>query len=90
MARTIEITCPEGSNDAERARNLHRFRNFAEELSFSLGDLGELPMDEADRAITKVVVSKIAKRDVGKSRQLIERLLRKHLMAHETTIGRPS
>jgi hypothetical protein len=36
LARSIEITFPESSG-------LHRVRNFAEELSLALGDLGSLP-----------------------------------------------
>jgi hypothetical protein len=80
MARTIEITFPESSG-------LHRVRNFAEELSLTLGELGVLPMDQADAAITKVVVSKIHKRDVGRCRQLIQRLLEKHLMESEAAIN---
>jgi len=76
MARTIEIRFDDTAG-------VHRVRNFAEELSQALGDLGELPMEEADRAINMVVVSKIAKRDVGKCRQLVVRLLEKHMMARE-------
>jgi hypothetical protein len=86
MARTIEITFPEGSGP-EQALNIHRVRNFAEALSLSLGKLGELPMEQADRATTKIVVSKIAKRDVARCKRLVARLLVKHLMTDDAKIG---
>ena len=82
MARAIEITFPDTSG-------VHRVRNFAEELSLALGelgDLGELPMAEADRATTRVVVANIPKRKLGRCRQLIDRLLTKHRMADEATL----
>ena len=79
MARAIEITFPKSSG-------LHRVRNFAEELSLSLGDLGVLPMDQADAATTIVVVSNIPTRRLGRCKHLIERLLKKHLMTAEATI----
>jgi hypothetical protein len=79
MAVTIEIAFPERSG-------LHRVRNFAEELSLTLGGLGGLPMDQADAGTTKVVVSKIHKHEVGKCEQLIQRLLENHRMQSEATI----
>jgi hypothetical protein len=79
MARTIEITFVDSAG-------LHRIRNFAEELSLKLGDLGELPMEQADAAINNVMVSKIAKRDLGRCRQLVVQLLAKHMMAAEATL----
>ncbi len=79
MAMAIEITFPE-------SLGLHRVRNFAEELSSALGDLGNLPMEQADSAITRVIVSDIPKREFGRCRQLIERILAKHLMSEEATI----
>ena len=79
MARTIEIIFVESAG-------VHRVRNFAEELSLTLGDLGELPMQQADAAINLVVVSKIAKRDLGRCRQLVVRLLEKHMMSAEASL----
>jgi len=79
VARAIEITFPERSG-------LHRVRNVAEELSLSLGDLGVLPMDQADAATTIVVISEIPARRMSRCRQLIERLLKKHLMTAEATV----
>jgi hypothetical protein len=79
MSRTIEITFVETAG-------VHRVRNFAEELSLNLGDLGDLPMEQADTAINKVVVSKIAKRDLGRCKQLVVRLLAKHMMMAEATL----
>jgi hypothetical protein len=80
MARTIEITFVESAG-------VHRVRNFAEELSLTLEGLGELPMVQADAAINKVVVAKIAKRDLGRCRQLVTRLLEKHLMIDEAALS---
>ena len=79
MSRTIEITFVDTAG-------LHRVRNFAEELSLTIGTLGELPMEEADTAINVVVVSKIANRNLGRCRQLVARLLAKHLMTAEATL----
>ncbi|MGA7808255.1 hypothetical protein [Bradyrhizobium sp.] len=79
MARTIEITFVETAG-------LRRIRNFAEELSLKLGDLGQLPMEQADAAINTVVVSKIAIRNLGRCRQFIGRLLAKHKMTTEATL----
>jgi hypothetical protein len=79
MAQTIEITFVDTAG-------LHRVRNFAEELSLKLGDLGELPMEQADAATNMVVVSKIAKRDLGRRRQLVVQLLTKHMMTAESTL----
>ena len=82
MARTVEITFRESSRI-----HVHRVRNFAEERSLALGTLGELPLDQADTATTKVVVSKVHKRDVGRCKQLVGRLLKKHLLMGEVTIS---
>jgi hypothetical protein len=51
-----------------------------------LGDLGELPMEEADAATTMVTVSKIAKRDLGRCRQPVVQLLAKHMMTIEASL----
>ncbi len=67
---------------------MHRIHNFAEELSLTLGDLGRLPMEQADAATTTFVVTHIAKRDVGKCEQLIRKLLRRHLMESEAVLRR--
>jgi len=83
VARTLEITFPESSGR-------HRVRNFAEELSLSLGDLGKLPMEQADATTTQVVISDIPKRQLGRCRQLIDRMLKKHFMVEEATIRQVS
>ena len=43
-------------------------------------------MEKADVAINSVVVSKIAKRDLGRCKQLVVQLLAKHMMAAEATL----
>jgi hypothetical protein len=83
MTRTLEITFPQASG-------IDRVRNFAEELSLSLGDLGKLPMEQADAATTKVTVSEIHNRQLGRCRQLIDRMLKKHFMAEEATVRQVS
>jgi hypothetical protein len=80
MAKAIQIAFPESSG-------IHRVRNFAEELSSTLGDLGDLPMEQADAATTKIIVSRIHARDLGSCRQFVIRLLERHLMAAEATIS---
>ena len=79
MARTIEITFVDTAG-------LDRVRNFAEELSLNLGDLGELPMEQADAAIDRVTVAKIPKRDLRRCSQLIVQLLAKHMMTAGATM----
>src|SRR5262249_29640941 len=79
MPWTIEITFPFGSD-------VPRIRNFGEELSLSLKELGELPMDEADAATTRLVISNIRKRHLGDCRKLVTRLLRRHMMEAEAHV----
>ena len=79
MARTIEIKFVDTTG-------LHRVRNFAEELSLKLGQLGELPMEQADAAIDSVVISKIHERDLARFRQLVVQLLTKHMMIAEAAL----
>ena len=43
-------------------------------------------MEQADTAINMVVVSKIAKRDLGRCRQFVVQLLAKHMTTAEATL----
>jgi hypothetical protein len=79
MARTIEIKFADTAGP-------HRVRNFSEESSLKLGELGELPMAQADAAVDRVVVSKVPKRDLGRCKQLVIQLLTKHMMTDEATL----
>jgi hypothetical protein len=83
VARTLKVTFPETSGT-------HRVRNFGEELSLSLGDLGKMPMEQADAATAQVSISDIPKRQLGRCRQLIDRMLKKHFMVEEATIRQVS
>jgi hypothetical protein len=79
MGKSIKISFPEHSG-------MDRVRNFAEELSLSLSDLGRLPMEEADTATSRVIVSNIHTRDFGRCTKLVRSLLEKHLMTDEAVI----
>jgi hypothetical protein len=78
MARSIriEFAIPSGSG-LERNLAIHNLRNFAEELSWALGERS-LPMEQADAATDWVVITDIKKRNVSRCRALVTRLLEKY------------
>jgi hypothetical protein len=84
MARSIRIDFDLPS-PSRLARNLaiHNVRNFAEELSLAIGELGSLPMERADAAIDRVTILDIKKRNVSRCRALVTRLLEKYSLAGE-------
>lgn len=87
MAHAIQIDfihLPERS----RSQSIHRIRNFAEALSLSLGELGALPMSEADAAIDNVTVVDIKTRNIRRCEALISELLKKHMMTNEVRLQR--
>jgi hypothetical protein len=60
--------------------DVHKIRNFAEDLSLRLSDLGTLPMDEADRAVDTVVIMGIHAGQLRRCRVHVEKLLEKHFL----------
>jgi hypothetical protein len=53
---------------------------FAEDLSRSLGELGSLPMSEADGVVDVLIVTKIRRARIRRCRAFIEQLLEKHFL----------
>ena len=86
MARSIRIDF-EIPTVAGLERNLaiHDLRNFAEELSLTLGERGYLPMEQADAAINSVMIIDIRKRNVGRCRAHVTRLLEKYRIRANVT-----
>lgn len=78
MARSIRIDFQIPLSGLVRNTTIHDVRNFADELSLALGDLGLLPMKQADAAINNVAITDIKKRNVGRCRSLVTRLLEKY------------
>ena len=70
-----------------RAVDLHKLRNFAEDLSQSLGDLGTLPMSEADTAVDVLIVTKVRRARIRRCRRFIEKLLEKHFLSDDCEIA---
>jgi hypothetical protein len=79
--KTLELKFRLRDRDFDRASDIHKIRNFAEDLSLHLKNLGNLPMEEADRAIDVVVVQEIHARQFRRCRVLVEEFLAKHFLA---------
>jgi hypothetical protein len=78
MARSIKLIF--------RSRDVHKIRNFAEDLSRSLGELGVLPMHEADAATDSVTVTKIHANQLRRCRVFVDRLLEKHFLIKDCDV----
>ena len=75
MAHSIRIDfeIPSASG-LERNLAIHDLRNFAEELSLTLGELGSLPMEQADATVDHFIVGAIKTRNLRRCRAHVEKL----------------
>ena len=64
----------------------HKIWIFAEDLSRTLGELGTLSMDDADKVADILLVTKIRSRHLGRCRQHIEKLLQRHFLDNDCEI----
>jgi hypothetical protein len=71
-----------------RAGDVHRTRNFAEELHLDLKRSGLGTTTDPDAMTTELLVTIPKPRDLGAARSLIDRVLRKHLMVDDVQIDR--
>lgn len=79
MARSIRIDFEiPATAGLERNLAIHDLRNFAEELSLTLGELGSLSMEQADAAVDHVVIGAVKTRNVRRCRAHVEKLNAKY------------
>jgi hypothetical protein len=84
--KSLELKFRIRDQASDRASDVHKIRNFAEDLSLHLKDLGSLPMDEADRTTDTVVVRDIHARQLRRCRVHVETFLQKHFLADDCDI----
>lgn len=84
--KSLELKFRIRDQASDRDLDVHKIRNFAEDLSLHLKDLGSLPMDDADRATDTVVVRDIHSRQFQRCRVHVERFLEKHFLADDCDI----
>ncbi|MCP1932888.1 MULTISPECIES: hypothetical protein [Bradyrhizobium] len=84
--KSLELKFRIRDRAADRALDIHKIRNFAEDLSLHLKDLGRLPMDEADRATDTVVVHDVHSRQLRRCRVHVDRFLEKHFLSDDCDI----
>jgi hypothetical protein len=72
----------------ERAADIHRTRNFAEELHFTLRERGLGTTSNPDTMTTELVITVPVRRNLGEARQLLRHLLAKHFMEADVNVQR--
>lgn len=83
--KTLKLTFHVGAPH-KIASDSYKIWIFAEDLSRTLGELGTLPMDDADRVVDTLLVTKIRSRRLGRCRQHIEKLLKQHFLSDDCEI----
>ena len=75
-------------SDEATGDDVHRFRNFGEDIYRELRDTCSLNVDEIDQSTTTFVVRDIHKRDLGVVIEAIKRELRRHQFDQTATLTR--
>lgn len=82
MSRTIRIRIPDDPD------LVHRFRNFGEDVFRALRVICSVDIHEIDRSTSTFCVRKVAKADLGRVTQIIERELGRHCFDDTATVTR--
>lgn len=72
----------------DRASDIHRTRNFAEELHLTLRARGLGTTSNPDTMTTELIITVPVKRHLGEARELLRHLLAKHFMEADVDVQR--
>ena len=75
-------------SDEPTSEIVHRFRNLAEDIYRSLGDICCVSIEEIDSSTASLTVRDIHRRDLGDLTQTIKRELKKHHFDASATLTR--